>query len=207
MIRIKEARVPLTAFAILGILGYVVHPYALAPFAFLFIFTIYFFRDPERSAQFSDDEIICPADGRILEIVGEDDPFVGSCKRVAIFMSIMDVHVNRSPHSGKLVKMEHRSGKKVIAYLKGALEGRECNRMDMEAEFRFSIVQYAGILARRIVSFIEEGEDVEAGQRIGMIRYGSRVDVIMPEDFVINVKEGDRVVAGITKIAENNGSD
>ena len=205
MIRLYEARLPLFLLSLSCVLGWFIHPYVCLVLASLIIFTLFFFRDPERPCEHVEGELLCPADGRILEIEREDDMIIGKSLRIAIFMSITDVHVNRCPHSGKVISMRHRAGKKVRAYLKGSVDARECNRIDIDAGFRYSVVQYAGILARRIVPFIDIGENIVTGQRIGMIMYGSRVDLIMPEEFKTELREGERVFAGITQMAKRDG--
>lgn len=200
MIRLYEARWPLAAFLLAGIGALVVHPLAGLPFFGLFLFTLYFFRDPERELPEGENLIICPADGTVLEIVGFDDPHVGAGKRVAIFMSLFNVHVNRCPLKASIVSMEHTSGKKVIAYLKGELEARERLRTEFQGPIGYAVEQYAGIIARRIVSFVAIGDELGTGDKIGMIRYGSRVDIILPEGVSIDVEVGQKVTAGQTVI-------
>lgn len=164
-------------------------------FLFLLILSIVFFRDTERKIG---EGIVAPADGRIMR-TDKVENFV----RICTFMSILDVHVNRAPLSGKVLSMKHIPGKHRLAFDKDSdVNERLIIRMDTEiGEIR--IVQIAGAFARRIIPYIMEGEYLDKGERIGMIALGSRVDLYLPEDKIrINVKEGDKVRAGETKLAE-----
>lgn len=183
--------------------------YVFAPISSLIgagaiLFTLYFFRDPERIAPVGD-VIVSPADGRVLEVVRGRDPYVGDCWRVAVFMGPFDVHVNRAPASGTIASVTHTPGRKVKAYLMGDLDARERNRIEFEGEFRFSMTQYAGIFARRIVCFKKVGDKVLLGGRVGMIKFGSRADVVYPGKFRPTVGAGDIVFAGKTVVGVLDG--
>jgi len=171
------------------------------------LMTIFFFRDPVRKIPEGDNILISPADGRVLNLEEIDDPFVGKAIRLSIFMSLMDVHVNRCPFNGKVVSVKHRRGKKVTAYKEGDLSVREMNRIEMDAGFNFVVEQYAGIFARRIVCYVDKGDSLIKGDKIGMIKFSSRVDVIMPKKIIIKVSRGDRLFAGESILGELDAED
>ena len=170
-----------------------------------------FFRDPERVTPANESAIISPADGIVQSIspcippaeLGFGEQKV---KRVCIFMSLSDVHVNRSPVSGKLEKILYIPGKFFNASLDKASVYNERNAffVKMKNKRQIVFVQIAGLLARRIRTDVKEGDALEKGQRVGLIRFGSRVDVYLPDDVTIKVEEGQTAVAGETVIAEFN---
>ena len=160
----------------------------------LSLFFLVFFRDPERDIPGKG--IVSPADG-VVSIVDEID----GNKRVAVFMNVHNVHVNRAPFQGKVLSIRHIDGGYLPAYRKDS-DRNERVYTELETDIgRFTIVQIAGALVRRIVTYANEGDIVDKGQRIGMIRFGSRVDTIMPGSVKVIVREGDRVKAGETVIA------
>jgi len=164
------------------------YPIAVVGVIVATFFTI-FFRDPERDTL--GDGMVSPADGVVLD----------TGKKVSIFMRLRDVHVNRAPLPGVVKKIEYKKGGHRPAFSKGSSKN-ERNRITIETEYGDVIVtQIAGILARRIVCYVEEGGVVERGQRIGMIRFGSRVDVTIPDALRVAVKKWDRVRAGESIIA------
>ncbi len=171
----------------------------------LLLFMLNFFRDPERDTPVSDDLFVCPADGKVIraEMIGEGH------QRVDIFMNVFNVHVNRAPMRGRITHMQYVPGKFVNASFDHATEENERNRFEMVCDNGDSIAftQISGLVARRIVSYVEVGDQVEAGQRIGMIRFGSRVNCEIPVDYDLNVKVGDMVSAGQTVIARKRQSD
>lgn len=163
------------------------------------VFLCWFFRDPERSTKKIEGSVISPADGKIVKIT-EDD---GNQTTLSIFVSLTDVHVNRAPFSGRVTKIQHVPGKHNLAFLKNVEKTNEKNYIEISTQdFKIQVVQIAGFLARRIVCYIKEGDEVKAGQRIGMIRFGSRVDLTLPSRFRFLVKEGMKVKAGETIVAE-----
>ena len=179
----------------------------VAVFAGIFsLFVIFFFRDPERRPQTPPDAVLTPADGRILEIesLGEDEPnpLGEPARRISIFMSIFDVHVNRIPVSGAIKKIAYHPGKFFSANLDKASKFNEHNKLTLEtsASRKIVFIQIAGLIARRIACWVTEGETVKAGQRFGLIRFGSRVEVYLPRDSRIMVRKGQRVKAGTTVI-------
>jgi len=172
-----------------------------------------FFRDPIRTTPQGSNLIVAPADGLITtiakvppprELAGADGLQDGEMTRVSIFMSVFDVHINRSPVSGRVRKMVYVPGKFLNADLDKASEDNERQHFAIECEggLQIGVTQIAGLVARRILTFVQEGDRVEAGQRIGMIRFGSRVDVYLPEGTGPRVLLGQRAIAGETVLAE-----
>jgi len=168
-----------------------------------------FFRDPERVVPAGDGLVIAPADGKIISIgrVVEPDFIRGEALQVCIFMSPLDVHVNRYPVSGRVGYFRHIAGKFVPAFKDKASELNERTVIGIEHEAgKFLFKQIAGSLARRIVADISVGTPAVAGERFGMIRFGSRVDVLMPVTAAVSVKVNDRAVAGETILATLPGT-
>ena len=161
-------------------------------------FMVFFFRDPERTAPQVPGAILAPADGRVSDVRSRlDDPFVGPARQVSIFLSPLDVHVNRSPLGGLVVAVDHRAGAFLPAYRAEASERNEQTSVAIQGEAaRVVVRQIAGVLARRIVCRVGPGDKLLAGERFGMIRFGSRVDVVMPVSVRLSVQRGDRVRAG-----------
>ncbi len=169
----------------------------------------YFFRDPPRVTPAREGILVAPADGRISRIANAAPPReleLGQRPliRISIFMSVFDCHVNRSPVGGRIERMVYHPGAFISADLDKASEGNERNSLVIEtaAGVRIAVVQIAGLVARRIVPFVREGEAIGAGQRIGMIRFGSRVDVYLPDGARPLVHEGQTAIAGETVLAE-----
>jgi phosphatidylserine decarboxylase len=167
----------------------------------------YFFRDPVRVTPLRDGLVVAPADGRVSRIVNAlPPPELGLSERplprISIFMSVFDCHVNRSPVSGRIERMVYHPGKFISADLDKASEANERNSFIISGRVRVGVVQIAGLIARRIVPFVQEGQAVAAGDRIGMIRFGSRVDVYLPEGGRALVAEGQTAYAGETVLAD-----
>ncbi len=165
-------------------------------------FVMYFFRNPERVVPQEAGAVICPADGRVIQkkTVMEDKYLGAEAIKVSIFMNVFNVHVNRSPYKGKVVDVDYIPGRFINASFDKASELNERNAVVMETEEgkKLLFIQIAGLVARRIVCYVEPGDSLERGERFGLIRFGSRVDVYFPPDSDVNVKIGDRVVAGET---------
>jgi len=174
-----------------------------APFALLGGFMAYFFRDPERIVPQEPDVVVSPADGRVM-VAGPADPRwspAGQWKQVTIFLSPMDVHVNRTPVDGRVTRVDYRRGKFLPAHTPAANDN-ELNEVWMDHNGRPVVFrQVVGILARRIVCRVREGEYLERGQRMGLMKFGSRMDVFLPTDAELEVAVGDRVVGGETVLA------
>jgi phosphatidylserine decarboxylase len=169
----------------------------------------YFFRDPPRVTPFRDGIVVASADGRISRIANAVPPKelnLGAqpLPRLSIFMSVFDCHINRSPAAGRIERIVYHAGKFLSADLDKASEDNERNAFVIAtaAGPRIAVIQIAGLVARRIVPFAREGETVGAGQRIGMIRFGSRVDVYLPEGTRFLAAEGQTAIAGETVLAD-----
>lgn len=168
---------------------------------------IYFFRDPSRVTPLASDLVISPADGKVLAVtVGmaprELDMGDQTRRRISIFMSVFDCHVNRAPLAGRVEKIVYTPGKFINADLDKASEENERNGLVIESEYGpIALVQIAGLVARRIVCFAAEGDPLAPGERVGLIRFGSRVDVYLPLNTNVLVSEGQIAVAGETVLA------
>ena len=173
----------------------------------------YFFRDPIRVTPLREGLVVSPADGRVSRVVNAvPPPELGLSERplprISIFMSVFDCHVNRIPMSGRIERMVYRAGKFINADLDKASEDNERNALVIAtARVRIGVVQIAGLVARRIVPFVQEGQTVAAGDRIGMIRFGSRLDVYLPEGTRALVAEGQTAIAGETVLADLAATD
>ncbi len=158
-----------------------------------------FFRDPERAVPTIRNGVLAPADGRVTEIADAVDPFVGPAVRVAIFLSPLDVHVNRAPIAGLVTATHYTPGRFLPAYDPEAGEVNERCSTNIQGDVgRVTVVQIAGIAARRIVCRVATGDKLDAGQRFGLIRFGSRTDCYLPRGSEIRVEVGDRVKGGVT---------
>lgn len=169
----------------------------------LSLFVIFFFRDPEREIEVQEKAVLTPADGKIVAIQHLKDPdnLLGEpAVKVSIFMSIFSVHVNRIPAGGRILKIAYHSGKFFSANLDKASEQNENNKITLQTEDgqKIVFVQIAGLIARRIVCWVKEEDMVRAGQRFGLIRFGSRLDVYLPGDSRVTVEPSNRVKAGKT---------
>lgn len=162
---------------------------------------IFFFRDPGRIPPEGDENLLAPADGRILQFGKYTVPDGSEFRMVSIFLSLLNVHVNRSPVSGVVEKVEYRPGRFHIALKKDASTVNEMNRITIRCPKGAVITQQvAGSLARRVVCHLREGQEVGVGERIGIIKFGSRMDLIIPHNMEIKVNPGDKVKAGRTII-------
>ncbi len=173
--------------------------------AVLGLYTLYFFRDPERVPPPGNDSAVSAADGVVVDVsrVESERLGAGTFLRIAVFMNVFNVHVNRAPLDGTVTGTEHRPGKKLSAYNKRAEYENEYGDTILETPRGVMLVrQIAGLVARRVVGRTAKGDVLERGQRIGLIRFGSRVDVFLPEGFVPRVENGQKVTAGVTVIAE-----
>ncbi|MDO9517818.1 MAG: phosphatidylserine decarboxylase [Methanosarcinaceae archaeon] len=159
------------------------------------LFFLWFFRDPERNIKICKNCMVAPADGKVIDIRG---------RTVCIFMNFQNVHVNRIPLAGTIRNVEHKKGGYIPAFCKDS-DRNERNITIIDTEYGdVSVTQIAGTATRRIITYVKEGDILQQGQRFGMIRFGSRVDVTIPEVFDISCKKGDRVYGGETVIATKN---
>lgn len=168
------------------------------------VFTVWFFRNPERKVPEDEKAVISPADGRVLKVEAlvEDEILGEPVRKISIFMNVFNVHVNRMPFSGTIRKIRYTPGKFLSANLDKASRLNERNAVLLETDGGLKILttQIAGLIARRIVCWVEEGMSVKRGERFGMIRFGSRLEVFMPPDARVAVEKGDTVRAGETII-------
>jgi phosphatidylserine decarboxylase len=175
------------------------------PFLVLAAFFVFFFRDPDRTAPAGPNLVVSPADGRVMMAGVDPGPGApeGNWRQISIFLSPMDVHVNRTPVEGSVTHVEYHPGKFLPAYKVEAGQLNEWTEVWFEREGRTVVCrQIVGILARRIVCRLNPGDRVSRGQRFGVMKFGSRIDLYVPVDARIMVKAGDRVVAGETVLAQ-----
>ena len=178
------------------------HPVVAFVFALLALFFLQFFRDPERTPEGGDETIVSPADGTVLSVAPAPESPPGASRRISIFMSVFNCHVNRAPIGGALVDYVYCPGEKAAAFHEKASAGNEQNRITLAGpRGRVLFKQIAGALARRIVFRPRVGETIPRAARIGMIKFGSRVDLFVPDDAEIVVRKGDKVRAGRTALA------
>jgi phosphatidylserine decarboxylase len=165
-----------------------------------------FFRNPKRVPPPGERVVVSPADGRVVEVVELEDPdgFVGKAKRVAIFLSVLDVHVNRAPLAAKVCAIRRTGSEFLAAFRADASERNVQLRMDLETPSgtRLAVVQITGLIARRIQCYAREGDALERGQLYGLICYGSRVELYLPASAELRVHVGDRVRGGASAIGE-----
>jgi phosphatidylserine decarboxylase len=175
-------------------------PYAV-PVLLLAMFFLWFFRDPERQIPSVSGAVVSPGDGKVTEVASIQDGGVLR-QRISIFLSVFDVHVNRSPIAGVIRDVRYQRGKFLNAMSSHSAEENEQNIVTVEGEGRTVVFkQIAGLIARRIVFNFKVGDRIECGQRVGLIKFGSRVDVLLDRDATIQVKLGDRVKGGATVLA------
>lgn len=169
----------------------------------LILFTLYFFRDPERTPPNEGKTVLAPADGRVMLVRKYEHGFTGpSSTLVSIFMSPFDVHVNRIPVEGTVTHLAYRPGKFMMAFDHRSLESNEKMEIGIENnEIKVHVSQVSGFLARRIVCQLQHGQQVEKGKRFGMIRFGSRVDIVVPAHATLSLRPGQRTKAGESVIA------
>jgi len=194
---IKEGIFPIFISLGLAIFFYFINLKILFLLSILaFVFFLFFFRDPKREVKIDNDVILSPADGKIIEIENQE-----KVNKISIFMSLFDVHINRAPISGTVERIIYSKGKFVPAFLKKAACENESNTIFISSD-NCSIIlkQIAGVFARRIVCWIKERDKIIQGEKIGLIKFGSRVEVFLPKNVKILVKEGDKVKAGINII-------
>lgn len=176
-------------------------------FFVLTLFSIYFFRDPPRYPISDKGDVLSPADGKVLFVGKEKDPLEGKeSLKISIFMDLFSVHVNRAPAKGEVKEIVYKKGKFLNASLDKASKENEQNIIQFKVGRgeNFVLVQVAGVIARRIVCWLRPKDKVEAGDKIGLIKFGSRVELYMPENYEPVVSVGEKVLAGETIIATKN---
>ena len=189
--------------ALLGLLGFI-----------LTVWCVYFFRDPARVTPLAEGLVVSPADGKVAaieKVVPSQELDLGSepRTRISIFLSVFDVHITRSPVTGKIVRSLYVPGLFLNAELDKASEEneRQCLVLETPEGVRFGVVQIAGLVARRIVTFVSEGHSLGVGERLGLIRFGSRVDLYLPPGHESLVAVGQRAVGGETVFADLSSED
>lgn len=173
--------------------------------AMVFIFHFFFFRDPERTIQAEENVVLSPADGTIIKIDEVDEPVYigGKAKRICIFMSVFNAHINRNPVNGLVEHLEHKDGQFLAAFADHAPDVNERTEIGVKTEYgKVFFMQIAGLIARRIVCRLDNGQELRAGERFGMIKYSSRVDIFLPLNTKIHVKLKDTVKAGLSTLGE-----
>jgi phosphatidylserine decarboxylase len=200
-----EGRWIFVILAVLGLAGWLISPWVSLVFVVLILYTLAFFRDPDRVVPPEPEAVVAAADGVVADIVEIDEPDVVQqrMRRVGIFLSVFDVHTNRAPMDGKVTYRQHREGLCLDARRTDCSEKNEsmtwafCNPRGTVLVVR----QLTGAIARRIVGWSQVGDELKKGERFGMIRFGSRTEVYLPLTATVVVKVGDRVAGGSTVIA------
>jgi phosphatidylserine decarboxylase len=197
---VRDAFKFLIPAVMLGIAGILLHlPYAAALFLVLAAFICFFFRNPDRAIPNGSNLVVSPADGKVVKIAQGTE----GEQTISIFLSIFNVHVNRSPISGELEHLEYKRGAFKVAYDEEASRVNEQNILTIKgAGIQIIVRQIAGLIARRVVCWKKPGHTLQRGELFGLIRFGSRVDIVMPGRVKILVKVGDRVHGGSSVIGE-----
>lgn len=208
-----EGKIVITPLALLFLIGLSVNQFIEGSLdwiryfnyfsAFFLLFSVYFFRDPKRKIVSKSNQMVSPADGKVIQIISIDDPDIGNAKQISIFLSIFDVHSQYVPIDSNVISYDYFPGKYLLAF-----NHKTSNKNERSVTFfenkennRYKIKQIAGFIARRILNYMKPNESAVKGQRLGFIRFGSRVEIIVPEDkFDIFVKKGDKVKANISTI-------
>lgn len=201
---VKDGYSLIAIFLALGIVTALVTTlyWSIVPFG-IAVFLIFFFRNPERVVQYDDNLILSPADGMVMSIVDvyDEEYLQAPATKVTIFLSVFDVHINRSPIKGEIKYQRYTCGGFRPAYKKSASYENERHAIGIENEkMKVLVIQVAGLLARRIVSWVTLGNYIEQGFRYGMIKFGSSTEIILPKTVTISVKKGTHVTGGKTVI-------
>ena len=191
-------------FVLFAITGRSVFRYLISVPLLIILFTLFFFRDPKRKITYRDCAILSPCDGYVTHIDTAEEPyfFKGKAQRVSIFMTMFDVHVQRSPINGEVIFLEHHPGQFLNAQKEASLSKNENNVIGIKTDHGFPILvkQIAGVFARRIVCRVNKGDRITQGEKIGMVKFGSRGEIWLPLDieFEVLVKKGEHVKGGLT---------
>jgi len=199
-----EARWIFAVLALFGVAGYFVSSWLLLPILLLTVYTISFFRDPDRIAPADPDAVLAAADGTVADIVEIDEIEVlnARTRRVGIFLSVFDVHTNRAPIDGRIIYRKSHAGLCLDArHLDCTTKNRAMTWAFENQRVTLVVRQLTGMIARRIVGWSNVGNELRRGERFGMIRFGSRTEVYLPLDAVVLVKVGDKVTGGLSVIA------
>ena len=200
----KEVSAALIILFLLVVFFYFIYKPLFILSLILLIFTFYFFRDPERVVPIGDDILVSPADGLITNIT-EIKEGKKTYVKVSIFLSIFNVHIQRLPISGEVIKVDYIEGKFINATLDKASDENERLKITIKnGNNLFYVTQIAGLIARRIVNYVKPNENINQGERYGIIKFGSRVDIEFPNNFKLLVNEGQQCIGGETIIAQDN---
>jgi phosphatidylserine decarboxylase len=178
---------------------------AAVPLIIIALWVVYFFRDPERTGDRGEQLVVSPADGLVVMVTDVEEPsfIAGMSTRISIFMNVFDVHVNRYPVNGVVRYLQYNKGLFLhAAHEKASLDNEQMSVGIESGSRRILVRQIAGLIARRIVNYAKQGDKAEQGVRMGIIRFGSRVDVFIPTGSAVRIKVGERTVAGTTVLAE-----
>ena len=202
----KEVSAALIILFLLVVFFYFIYKPLFILSLILLIFTFYFFRDPERVVPIGDDILVSPADGLITNIT-EIKEGKKTYIKVSIFLSIFNVHIQRLPISGEVIKVDYIEGKFINATLDKASDENERLKITIKnGNNLIYVTQIAGLIARRIVNYVKPNENINQGDRYGIIKFGSRVDIEFPNNFKLLVNEGQQCIGGETIIAQDNKS-
>jgi len=193
----------LVILAVLTVLAYWLWPWLVILPGVVFLFTAFFFRNPERDIPIDELSLVSPADGIVMDVerVFEDQFLNGESIRVRIFLSIFNVHVNRSPMAGKVIFRAYRQGKMIPAFKSHASELNEKNYVGIQNDhLQILVTQVTGFIARRIVCWVKSGDIIAKGERFGLIKFGSCTEIFVPTNVEIMVSPGDKVSGGISVI-------
>ena len=198
-----EGRLLVGGITAVSALATILGGWASLPLWIVAIFAAQFFREPTRHITANDDDILAPADGRVVFVGPAPSPFDGAMMlKISVFMNVFNVHANRVPTAGKVLRSEHIQGAFFNATLDKSSEKNERHLLEIDGMCgRVVCVQVAGLLARRVLCYAKEGDHLRVGERYGFIRFGSRADLYLPMGISPLVALGDRVVAGITRLA------
>lgn len=201
---IRKESFPYAIFLVIlaAVLYYFIPVISLVP-VILLLFVLYFFRDPERDINIDENILVSPADGTVMEVseIIDNDFIGGKAKKVSIFLSLFNVHVNRSPIKGTVTYSSYREGKYLPAFKSHASELNERNSIGIEnSKTKVLVHQITGLVARRIVCWSKKGDVLDKGERFGLIKFGSCTELIVPYEVDIKVVKGDIVRGGITII-------
>ena len=167
----------------------------------LYFFCLNFFRDPIRSLPKGQKNIISPADGKIIRIEKITDDEIGDSKIISIFLNVFDVHVNRMPIKGKFINIDYQKGRFFMAFKHDAADENERNIINISTEVgEIKIIQIAGLIARRIICYAKKNKHMNQGDRLGFMRFGSRIDIIVPESVKLQIEVGQKVMGNNTII-------
>ncbi len=207
--RLAREGYPFTAAAVLAALAvyFFAGGYWSIPFWLIAVFVLQFFREPTRDVPADDNLVVSPADGKVVAVGEAIDPISGnSATRIAIFLNVFSVHSNRIPIAGTIIKKEYRAGKFLNAAVDKSAEENERNSIVIRDSDSHEItcIQIAGLIARRILCYVDTGDQVQKGQKYGFIRFGSRVELFLPPEYQVNVSIGDSVRGGADVIGSKS---